>query len=273
MTDNLAAADSRFLRGRTALVTGGCSGIGLASARSLAQHGASVAVGSRINRRDQRELSALRDMFSAFGPKCLISHLDVCDGQSVESFIAEVSDKLGPVDILVNSAGITAEQGVTGHPESLWNDVIDTNLTGPFRLTRAVLPGMIERGWGRVINIGSTAATVGSKDSPAYCASKAGLLGLTRCVALEGAPHGVSCVMLSPTWVATDMMSDHVQKMTQRDGDGRSADEIVADMTAQNPQLRIIQPEEIAAAAVFVCREEAFGLSMDNIKITGGALW
>jgi 3-hydroxybutyrate dehydrogenase len=140
-------------------------------------------------------------------------------------------------------------------------------------MMRKLLPGMIARRWGRIINIGSTAATVGWKDNPAYCASKSGLLGLTRCVALEGAPHGVTSVMISPTWVETELMRRNVAQVVEREGKGRSLDEAMAEIAAGNPQGRIVQPQEIAALAAFLCREEARGITMENIQITGGALW
>ncbi|MEO1194039.1 MAG: SDR family NAD(P)-dependent oxidoreductase [Pseudomonadota bacterium] len=255
------ASESGFLRGRTACVTGGLSGIGLATAKALATEGARVAVGSR------RAQAADWEAAPAVAP------LDLRDSAVIGRFVAATEAALGPVDILVNAAGVTCEQGVVGHSDALWSDILETNLTGAFRMTRACLPGMIERGWGRVINIGSTAATVGWKDNPAYCASKAGLLGLTRCVALEGAPHGVACTMISPTWVETDMLRNDAAEIAAREGQGRSAAEVIAEIKATNPQQRIIQAEEIAATAVFLCQDAAFGLSMDNIQITGGALW
>ena len=132
---------------------------------------------------------------------------------------------------------------------------------------------MIGRGWGRIINIGSTAASVGWKDNPAYCASKAGLLGLTRCVALEGAPHGVTCVMISPTWVETEMMRRNVAQVVAREGKGRAAEDVIDEFRRGNPQGRMMQPEEIAALAVFLCSDLAKGITMENIQITGGALW
>ena len=103
---------------------------------------------------------------------------------------------------------------------------------------------MIERSWGRIVNIGSTAATVGWKDNPAYCASKSGLLGLTRCVALEGAPHGVTCVMISPTWVETELMRRNLEQVVAREGKGRTVEDGMAEIAQQNPQGRIIQPDE-----------------------------
>jgi 3-hydroxybutyrate dehydrogenase len=200
-------------------------------------------------------------------------HLDVRDAASVDAFVTQAEEACGPGDILVNAAGTTAEQPVCGHSDELWLKIIDTNLTGAFRMMRKLLPGMIARRWGRIINIGSTAATVGWKDNPAYCASKSGLLGLTRCVALEGAPHGVTSVMISPTWVETELMRRNVAQVVEREGKGRSLDEAMAEIAAGNPQGRIVQPQEIAALAAFLCREEARGITMENIQITGGALW
>jgi 3-hydroxybutyrate dehydrogenase len=132
---------------------------------------------------------------------------------------------------------------------------------------------MIERGFGRVINIGSTAASIGWKDNPAYCASKSGLLGLTRCVALEGAEHGVTCVMVSPTWVETEMMRLDCAQIALREGKGRTGEDVMAEFAKQNPQQRIIQPTEIASLTAFLCSDAARGINMENIQITGGALW
>ena len=176
------------------------------------------------------EIERVRSALAAHGIKVHAAHLDVRDSAVTDRFTAEAEAAIGPADILVNAAGTTAEQPVCGHSDELWDKIVDTNLTGAFRVTRAVLPGMIERGWGRIVNIGSTAASVGWKDNPAYCASKAGLLGLTRCVALEGAPHGVTCVMISPTWVETELMRRNVAQVVEREGKGRSAEEAMAEI-------------------------------------------
>jgi len=273
MSNGQTLKDSDFLKGRTALITGGFSGIGLAAADKLACCGASVAVGSRNNSRSHAEIDTVLENLARSGQNIFHDRLDVCDVKSVETFVSKAQAALGHIDILVNAAGITVEQGVAGHRDDLWQQIIDTNLTGAFRATRAVLPQMMERGWGRIINIGSTAATAAWKDNPAYCASKAGLLGLTRCVALEGAPHGVSCVMVSPTWVETDLMRKNIAEIAEREGRGRTGEDIVDEIVADNPQHRLIQPDEVAATVVFLCRDEAFGLSMGNIQVTGGALW
>ncbi|QKC80459.1 SDR family NAD(P)-dependent oxidoreductase [Mesorhizobium sp. NZP2077] len=272
------------LSGRSAIVTGGFSGMGFAIATALAQAGANVAVGSYIapagtDRSDAAyypgadEIERVRVALSAHGTRVHAAHLDVRDSEVTNLFATEAEAAIGPADILVNAAGTTAEQPVCGHSDALWDKIVDTNLTGAFRATRAVLPAMIERGWGRIVNIGSTAATVGWKDNPAYCASKAGLLGLTRCVALEGAAHGVTCVMISPTWVETELMRRNVAQVVEREGKGRTAEEAMAAIAKGNPQQRMLQPQEIAALAVFLCSDLAKGITMENIQITGGALW
>jgi NAD(P)-dependent dehydrogenase (short-subunit alcohol dehydrogenase family) len=272
------------LSGHNAIVTGGFSGMGFAIAIALAQTGANVAVGSYVAapgsaRSDAayypgaEEIERVRSALAGHGTRIHAAHLDVRDSDVTNSFVAEAQAALGPIDILVNAAGTTAEQPVCGHSDELWDKIVDTNLTGAFRTTRAVLPAMIERGWGRIVNIGSTAATVGWKDNPAYCASKAGLLGLTRCVALEGAPHGVTCVMISPTWVETELMRRNVAQVVAREGKGRSVEEAMDEFRKANPQGRMLQPEEIAALAVFLCSDAARGITMENIQVTGGALW
>lgn len=269
---------------RSAMITGGLTGQGLAIAHELAKAGAHVAVGSYVSAAagrqgdaaaypDPKEIADVRRALEAHGGKVFAGHLDVRDSALADRFVEDAARAIGPIDILVNAAGTTAEQPVSGHPDELWLKIIDTNLNGAFRMTRAVLPGMIARKWGRIVNIGSTAASVGWKDNPAYCASKAGLLGLTRCVALEGAPHGVTCVMVSPTWVETELMRRNVAQVVAREGKGRTPEEAMAEIAAQNPQGRIIQPDEVAALVAFLCGEAAKGITMENIQITGGALW
>ena len=274
----------KTLSGRSALITGGLTGQGFAIAQALAAKGANVAVGSYVGASKGRsgdaaaypepgEADTVRGKLSESGTKVYAGHLDIRDTAVIKSFIESAAANCGTFDILVNAAGTTAEQPVCGHSDELWLKIIDTNLNGAFRMTRELLPGMIARKWGRVINIGSTAASVGWKDNPAYCASKAGLLGLTRCIALEGAAHGVSCVMISPTWVETELMHRNVAQVVAKEGKGKTAAQAMADIADQNPQKRIIQPSEVAALAAFLCSDDARGITAEEIKITGGALW
>jgi 3-hydroxybutyrate dehydrogenase len=274
----------KSLAGRSAIVTGGLTGQGYAIAAALADDGANVAVGSYVGEAAGRTgdaaaypepdaVSTVRQELAAKGVRVFAGHLDVRNGAVIADFVRAAEAACGPADILVNAAGTTAEQPVCGHSDELWDKIIDTNLTGAFRMIRALLPGMIARQWGRIINIGSTAATAGWKDNPAYCASKSGLLGLTRCVALEGAPHGISAVMISPTWVETELMHRNLAQVLAREGKGRTVAAAMAEIAGQNPQKRIIQPREIAALAAFLCRDDALGITGENIGITGGSVW
>jgi len=255
----------RYLEGRVAIITGGFSGIGRSISEALADRGAAVALGGRTVRNDAA------DAFQSKGASVFCGHLDVRDVGSVQQFVNSVRSVLGPIDILVNSAGIGISQAVCDHPEDAWNDVLDTNLSGPFRMTRACLPGMIERQWGRIIHIGSTAARTAVADHPAYCASKSGLLGLSRAVSLEGAPHGVTSIVLSPTWVETEMLRTSFHR--QATAKGSTMEQEIDQMVANSPQQRLVQPEEIAALAAFLCRDEARGITMEDIQINAGSLW
>jgi NAD(P)-dependent dehydrogenase (short-subunit alcohol dehydrogenase family) len=257
--------------------------MGLAMAVAFASAGADVAIGSLlaggskadgevVHMPGQDQMDHACALIEAEGVRCLAMNLDVTSNESVEQFFQATVDRFGKVDVLANAAGITAESVISGHSDALWDKVIEVNLTGTYRAIKRVLPGMIERKWGRIINIASTAATVGAVTSGAYCASKAGVVGLTRCVALEGAPHGVTCNALSPTWVDTsfgrEWMSDIAEKQEQRTGD-----EYIADVKKSNPQGRLISPTEIGALALFLCSEGAQGITMEDLRVSAGSLW
>jgi len=258
-------AMERYLDGRVAIITGGFSGIGKAIAIALAERGAIIAIGAR------RQPAAVVDELKSLSDECFFHKLDVASVDSIGEFVDTLASEYGHADILVNSAGVTAHEFVCGHDEQSWLDVIDINLSGPFRMIRACLPAMKARNWGRIINIGSTAATTATADHAAYCASKSGLLGLNRAVALEAAPHGVSSVVISPTWVQTEMF-DSSMKIQARKA-GHSVEEEVAKIVAQQPQQRLVQPQELGALAAFLCRDEALGITMEDIQLNAGAWW
>lgn len=254
-----------FLEGRVAIITGGFSGIGKAIALALADRGATIAIGAR------RQPAAVIEEFRLVSDRCFFQQLDVASVDSINEFIRALADKHGHADILVNSAGVTAHELVCGHDEKSWLDVIDINLSGPFRMIRACLPEMKARNWGRIINIGSTAATTATADHAAYCASKSGLLGLNRAVALEGAAHGISSIVISPTWVQTEMFNSSME--IQARNAGCSVEEEIAKLVVQQPQQRLVQPQELGALAAFLCRDEALGITMEDIQLNAGALW
>ncbi|MEM7669138.1 MAG: SDR family oxidoreductase, partial [Pseudomonadota bacterium] len=174
-------------------------------------------------------------------------------------------------DILVNNAGVSTHQMISGHSDADWDHVINVNLSGAYRMIRRALPGMLGRRWGRIVNIASTAARTAVADSAAYCASKAGLLGLSRAVALEGAPHGVTCMTVSPTWVETEMLRRSATDLTVSSG-STQADEI-ARIASSNPQSRLVQPEEVARLVGFLCSDAAPALTMEDIQVNAGAWW
>ncbi|MGQ0848682.1 MAG: SDR family NAD(P)-dependent oxidoreductase [Actinomycetota bacterium] len=273
----------RFLAGKTAMVTGGASGMGLAMATAFASAGANVAIGSLLagGKQTDGELTHLPGreqmdqalgLLSAEGARVLGVDLDITSDHSVDDFFRLVTDRFGMVDILANAAGITAEHAIAGHPDPLWDKVIEVNLTGTYRAIKRALPGMIERKWGRIINIASTAASVGAATSGAYCASKAGVVGLTLCVALEGAPHGVTCNAISPTWVDTGFARSWMTDIAEKQ-EHRSGEDYMADVRKANPQGRLIEPSEVGALALFLCTEGAKGITMEDLRVSAGSLW
>ncbi|MEM7177536.1 MAG: SDR family oxidoreductase [Pseudomonadota bacterium] len=253
--------------GRVAIVTGGGNGIGLSISRELLSRGATVVVGAR-----SLASPAAREALTAeLGKGCIALGLDVSDPASVAAFAEQVAAAGPPPGILVNNAGVSAHARVSRHDDADWTRVIDINLTGSYRMIRHFLPAMLDAGWGRIVNIASTAARTAVADHAAYCASKAGLLGLTRAVALEGAPRGVTCIAVSPTWVETDMLRQSAATMGAASGRGQGAE--IAGIAASNPQNRLVQPREVARVVSFVCSDAAPALTMEDIQVNAGALW
>ena len=273
------------LAGHVAWITGGASGMGRAIALRLAAEGADVAIGSLLAEGGVSrpadadtyfpttgELAETRAAIEAAGVKAFAQGLDVRSDGGVQAFFEAASGALGPIDILVNAAGMDVHQPMATHDDGQWHRVIDTNLNGNYRTIRRCLGGMIERGWGRIVVIASTAASVGALANAAYCASKSGILGLMRCVAIEGAPNGVTCNAISPGYVETPMADTHFQHAVER-GDAPSVEAAKAAAVAAYPQGRFIAPEEIASTAAYLCRDEAARITMEDIRIPGGALW
>jgi NAD(P)-dependent dehydrogenase (short-subunit alcohol dehydrogenase family) len=275
----------RYLEGRTAWVTGGASGMGRAIALALAEAGADVAIGSllaeggitRPTDADTyfptvKELETACAALEAKGARTLARPLDVRSNESVRGFFEAASEAFGKIDILVNAAGMDVNQSIVGHPDALWHRVIDTNLNGNYRTIKLSLPGMMERGWGRIVIIASTAASVGSPTNAAYCTSKAGLLGLMRCVALEAAPHGVTCNAISPGFVDTPMAETFFHHAVER-GEAASVEVARAEAIKDYPQGAFIEAEDIASLATYLCSDGAARITMEDLRISGGALW
>jgi 3-hydroxybutyrate dehydrogenase len=273
----------RFLVGRKAWVTGGATGIGRAIALGLAEAGADVAIGSLpadhelpdaayAARPSRSGIEETAVAIRSHGVRCFAMGFDLREEASLDAFYARATEALGHFDILVNAAGVSAQEAMIGHRDETWTTVLDVNLNGAYRTIKRCLPGMIERRWGRIINIASTAANMGHPQYAAYCASKSALLGLTRCVALEGAEHEVTCNALNPGSVGTEMMRLGSLRRIAR-AQGATVEGDWATIAEAVPQRRLIPAEEIAAAALFLCRDEALGITGEAIAISGGALW
>lgn len=252
---------------KTAIVTGGLSGMGLAIARRLTKDGTTVFVGSR----SAGDAAHVRDVLGTDVDNIHAAALDVQSRKGIDAFVDQVVTARGGVDILVNAAGVYEEAAVIDHPDRVWEDHIDINLSGTFRMIRAVMPHMQRTGWGRIINIASVAAHNGMANNAAYCASKAGLLGLGRCVSLEGAAHGITCVSISPTWVETEMLRRFID--ADMKATGQSLDEVRAEYAKSNPQNQLVQPGEVAELAAFLASDAARALTMEDYQVNAGALW
>jgi 3-hydroxybutyrate dehydrogenase len=274
------------LKGRAAWITGGATGMGKAIALALAKRGADVAVGSLMESerssvvREQsvyllspEEMEATRREIEACGVRAVALPLDVGVTASVQQFHQHALAAFGKLDILVNAAGASARHRMVDHPDELWERIINVDLTGAYRTTKLCLPGMVERGWGRIINIASTAARVGAIAHSAYCAAKTGLLGLTRCVALEGAAHGVSCNAINPGFVPTQQNAIGMLQQMRIDGLEMSLEDYRKSIAGTIPQKRWIETSEIGALAAFLCSEEAFGITGQDLTVAGGSKW
>jgi NAD(P)-dependent dehydrogenase (short-subunit alcohol dehydrogenase family) len=238
---------------RVALITGGGRGIGREIALALAREGCAVAVAGRSREPVEAAAAAARRL----GVEARPVVLDVTDPVSVTRAVAETAETLGPVDVLVNNAGIAASAPLLKTEPELWERLFRVNVTGPYLMTRAVLAGMLERRWGRVINVASLAGLYGAPYVTAYTASKHALVGFTRALALEVAGQGVTVNAICPGYVGTDLVWNAARTIEAKTG--KSFDEAVAAMARINPGGRLIEPAEVAAVAVELLHDDRNG--------------
>ena len=244
-----------FLEGKRALVTGSTSGIGLAIARALHGEGAEVILNGFG---DEGEITTLREELGGaahFGT-------DLTDVAAVEAMMAEA----GQVDILVNNAGVQHVSPVEDFPVDKWNLIIALNLTAAFHTTRLVVPGMKAKGWGRIINTASAHSKVASPFKSAYNASKHGIAGFTKTIALELAEHGVTANCISPGYVWTPLIEGQIpDTMKAR---GMTREQVINDvLLVKQATKKFVQPEEVGALAAFLCRDEAQNVNGANWSV------
>ena len=257
---SLPLTPSFRLDGKRALVTGAGRGIGLAAAAALAQAGAHVTLVSRT--RSEIE-SAARSIGEA-GGKADAKALDVTDIEAVGKFFGEAD----AYDILVNNAGQAASAPFDRTDPALWERMLAVNLTGTYLGMRAALPGMLELGWGRIVNIASTASLKGYAYIAAYCAAKHGVLGLTRALAAELARKPVTVNAVCPGYTETDIVRETLANIRAKTG--RSLDEARMELVKHNPQGRLVQPEEVANAVLWLCQPGSESVTGQAISISGG---
>ncbi|MDQ3175690.1 MAG: 3-oxoacyl-ACP reductase FabG [Acidobacteriota bacterium] len=254
------------LENRIALITGGGRGIGRAIALAFARNGARVVLAARTAQQVEETAAEIGNEAIALPVVC-----DVSDVDSVQLMFARVSAKFGRgPDILVNNAGIAESAPLAKTDDDLWQRHLAINLSGTFYCTRAAVPAMLERGWGRVINVASIAGKTGAPYISAYSASKHGVLGLTRSIALEVAAKGITVNAICPGYVDTDMTTRGVENVTAKTG--RSADQALEAIKKMSPQNRLITVEEIAALALLLASEEGRGINGQAINIDGGSV-
>ena len=255
------------LNGKVALVTGSTSGIGLGIARALGGAGASLMLNGFG---DPGQIETLRaGLETELGVRVLYDGADVSKASAVAAMIARATDQLGSLDILVNNAGIQHVAAIEDFPEDKWDAVLAVNLSSVFYATKAAIPGMKARGWGRIINIASAHGLVASGQKAADVAAKHAVVGLTKVAAIELANHGITANAICPGWVLT--------RLVQRQLDARAAAEGIsvdaakmAFLSEKQPMAQFSSPEDIGALAVFLSSDAAKTITGAPLSIDGG---
>ena len=256
----------RTLTGKRALVTGGSRGIGRNIGLALAAAGADVA----LTARQQPELDAAAADIQALGRQGIGIAGDVTDPDQVRYMAQTAVDQFGGVDILVNNAGRAQSHKFLTHPDDLWHALVAANLTSVYYVTKAKAPVMVAQQWGRIINIASIASKIGGRYIAAYTATKHGVLGLTRALALELVEHQITVNAICPGYVDTPATEANIANIASRTG--MSTAKARASLEKVSPQQRLIDPEEVAAVAVMLARDESRGITGQAINVDGGSV-
>ncbi len=255
-----------MLKGKTALVTGSTSGIGLGIARALAAQGANIVVNGFG---DAAAIAAIEKGLQALGTATMYHGADISRPSQIEDMVRAAESRFGRVDVLVNNAGIQHVAPIEDFPTERWDAVIAINLSSAFHTVRMALPKMKQANWGRIINIASVHGLVASVQKVAYVAAKHGIIGLTKVVALESATTGVTCNAICPGWVLTPMVQKQINARAARDNlDNDSARRAL--LGDKQPSLDFVTTEQIGAMAVFLCSPAADQIRGVAYNMDGG---
>jgi 3-hydroxybutyrate dehydrogenase len=258
---------STMLNEKTALVTGSTSGIGLGIARKFAAQGANIIFNGFG---DMKEIDALQaSVKEEFEVKTAYHNADMSKPTEIEAMMRFAAESFGGVDVLVNNAGIQHVAKIVDFPPERWDAVIAINLSAAFHTAKAALPHMIEKGWGRIINIASAHGLVASGEKAAYVAAKHGLVGLTKVTAIENANFGITCNAICPGWVLTPLVQQQIEARAK--AQGIPVEQAREDLVREKqPMLEYTTPEKIGALAVFLCGEAASTITGAALSIDGG---
>jgi len=256
-----------MLNGKTAIVTGSTRGIGLGVARALASQGANILLNGFGN---AAEIEKLRASLAAdHGAKVAYNGADMSKPKEIAGMVEQATRELGGVDILVNNAGIQFTAPVHEFPPERWDAIIAINLSAAFHAISAALPQMLQRNWGRIINIASTHGLVASVHKVAYVAAKHGILGITKVVALETATTGVTCNAICPGWVLTPLVQKQIDDMAKAENITLAVSKTRL-LAEKQPSHEFATPEQIGATAAFLCSDAAAQIRGIGLPVDGG---